>query len=176
MKIDNYLIEIQKPDVLYHTADKLTKTLKPRVTDLFVPSKRSTHAKKAIFASHNKLYAFGLERVNVMIPGEYTEEEVNGWTKSCWLDPDPPRLFVYYWNHIPKNTVYLYHVDSKGFKPFVAKTPNTKTTHWFITKEITPLKIEKLKPNQIKKDSWKIATDAEWEAKKQRYKERGFYK
>jgi len=173
----NTLFEIMKmPDILYHTSDTLSKTLKPRVTNLFVPGRFSKAAKKAIFASHNKLYAFGLERVNVMVPGKYTEEEVNSWKKSCWLKPDPPRLIVHYWNYIPKKKFYLYHISSKGFKPYVAKTPNTTTTHWYITKEIVPLKIEVIHPSQVKGIAWKIATKKEWEKKKQSYRDKGVYK
>jgi len=175
--VTQYILnEMKRPNVLYHASDTLTKTLKPRITNISVPTAHSLHGKNAIFASHNKLYAFGLERVNMMVVNKYTEKEVEKWTKACWLKPHPPKLFVYYWNHIPRKPIYLYTVSSKGFKPFKVTTPKHTTYHWYITKDITPLKVQKLTPQQVKKDSWKIVSDKEWEEKKQKYKDRGFYK
>jgi len=170
----HYLQEIKRPAVLYHAAEKLTKTLKPRKTTLYLASK--SHGRDALFASHNKLYAFGLERSNLMVPYKHTEAEVNSWEHACWLDPQPPKLIVHYWNYIPKKPVYLYHVDSKGFKPFIAKTRNTTTHHWYIEKEIIPLKVDVIQPRDIENIAWMRATKKDWERKKKRYSEMGAYK
>ena len=175
--ITQYILnEMKKPDVLYHAASLLTKTLKPRVTKLFIMSKSDASGRKAIFASHNKLYAFGIERTNMMIPHFHTEKQVNSWKSACWLKPEPPKLIVHYWNYIPRKKFYLYHVDSKGFKEFVAKTPNTTTTHWYIDKEIVPLRVEVINPRDIEGIAWKRATKKQWEEKKAKYKARGLYK
>jgi len=178
--IESYLQQLheaapQMPAVLFHAADRLTKILKPRVTGLFGSGSKD-HKRKAIFASHNKLYAFGLERPNLMIPNKHTKKEVDSWTKACWLKPDPPRLIVWYWNYIPKKPFYLYHLDSNGFKPFKVTTPKHTTYHWYIEKDVVPLKMDKIPPTKVKNIAWKIATDKQWEEKKSKYKVGGYYK
>ena len=176
----NYLYEIniERPKILYHCADKKTPTLKPRVTNMKTKYRKGAHHKKAIFASERPLYAFGLERVNMMVPNKYTEREVNNWKYATWLDPEPPLLFIWYWNYIPKKPVYVYYLDPQGFKPFQVESSKHEYYHWYIEKEIKPLKIITVFPNdnKVKKESWKIATDKNWEMKKKRYKDKGMYK
>jgi len=181
--INKYLEYIQeemvegynRPKILYHAADKLTKTLKPRVTNLKTSTRGGAHHTNAIFAAEIPLYAFGLERVNMMIPKRHTEKLVRSWKKGCYLSPEHPNLYVYFWNHIPTKPVYMYTVRSEGFKPFVVGK-KTKVTHWYNESEVIPLKVEKIYPNKLKNKAWKIATDEDWEFKIKKYIRKGFFK
>ncbi len=186
--IDKYLIEIQTPKVLYHAASMLTKTLVPRKSLVAKYPKDAKHAgsvkriiirkwdKKAIYAAEEEDQAlpFGLERVNILWPNRYTEEEVNAWTKACWLSVKNMRLQVFYFNHIPRNPVYLYLVDPKDFKA-IGEGPKLVVKQWYSSKTITPIEVKKYLPNQIR-DSWGKASRGEWERKKQKYREKGWYK
>jgi len=192
----NYLQEemvegYNRPKILYHAADKLTKTLKPRITNLKTPVRAHTaHHTNAIFTAETPLYGFGLERPHMMIPKKYTEKEVRYWKYSCWMGPEHPYLFIYYWNYIPKKPLYMYKVPSDGFKPMEVESLKKKNktlgskkrgqkisaVHWFNQNEVIPLSVKKYMPNQVKKVSWKIMTDEDWEFKIQRYKENNFFK
>jgi len=174
--IENYLLEIQRPDVLYHARWELVNVIKPNVSDISTAGKIKTHGKNAIFASSRKLYAFGLERVNLLTPYKYTEQEVERWKKASWLSPQPPLLILYYWNHIPKKPIYLYKLDPKGFKPFKVISKGKTYYHWYIEKPVKPLSVKKIYPREIKNIGWKVATDRDWEIKKQKYRDRGAFK
>jgi len=171
---------LNKPSVVYHAASKFTKTLIPRKSPIGAVKGIGVKEwnKKAIYAASEKYQAipFGLERVNMMFPFRYTEEEVNGWNKACYLKRNKQRktLEVWYYNHTPKNPVYLYHVNPVDFK-LIGNDPTNVVEQWYTTKIITPIKVEKLLPNQIK-SSWKRVNKAAWEIKKQKYKDKGWYK
>ncbi len=75
---------------------------------------------------------------------------------------------------IPKKPLYLYTVDSKDFI-LIEGNPDDAIEKWYAMNEITPLKVDKLFPNQVK-NSWRIATKVDWEKKKKSYKDKGFYK
>jgi hypothetical protein len=179
-----YIQESVKPDVLYHAASELTKTIIPRKSKIGHTGKMKKHSyvnksweKKAVFSATTKLmcYPFGLERINMMWPGNHTEEEVNSWTKACYLSTGKNNILkVYYWNYTPIKPFYLYYVDPKDFK-LINDSPGAAVEQWYCTKEVIPLKIEKIYPNQIKK-SWERIGDKDWEIKKQKYKTKGFFK
>ncbi len=183
--LKSYLESIQAK-VIYHAASLLTKTLVPRVSGIGtmpkdakskINYKTKNWERKAVYAATEKNQAipFGLERVNMTWPGTYTEEEVNSWTKACWLSVNNQNILqVYYWKHIPKKPLYLYTVDPKDFT-LITDNPGGAVEQWYSNKVVTPLKVDKLLPNQVK-GSWVKATDANWERKKKKYKEKGFYK
>lgn len=177
-----FLTEGRKPNVGYHAASKLTKTLKPRKSPIGdvkgqAYSKHWTY--KAIYASSNKIGAipFGLERVNMMWVDTYTEDEINRFKRSCWLKQDKVNniLRMWYWNAIPKDPFYLYTVNLKDFKKVRQVDKTAIVEQWYSTKEIIPVNIEKLFPRDVK-NSWKVVSDMEWKKKKEKYKRKGLYK
>jgi len=184
--IESYLFELQEikdSKKLYHASSHLTKTLVPRKSIIGVVPKNvklgySTKEweRKAIFAATEKKQAipFGLERKNLLWPGIYTKEEVDNWKYACYLSVNKTTniLQVHYYNYKPKNSFYLYTVDSKDFK--LIENSNA-VEQWYSTKEISPLKVQKLFPDQVK-GSWKEITKKDWERKKQKYKDKGYYK
>ncbi len=186
MLLEVYLEVIQNPpEVVYHAASLLTKTLKPRKSpigtmpkNVKISYKTKKWEKKAVYAATEKNQAipFGLERVNMAWPGTYTEEEMNGWDKACWLSVNKRTniLQVHYWNHIPKKPFYLYTVNTKDFK-LITDNPGGAVEQWYSTKIVTPIKTEKIFPNQVK-GSWLRVNDANWERKKKKYKLKGFFK
>lgn len=179
-----YLQESSKPDVLYHAAELLTKTLKPRKSAIGHTGRLKDHRyvnkdweRKAVYAATEKHMAipFGLERINMMWPGNHTEEEVQSWDKACYLTANNNTILqVHYWNYTPTKPLYLYYLNSKDFK-LINDVPEAVVKQWYSNKEIIPLKVEKLFPRQIK-NSWRRVSDKEWEIKKQKYKDKGFYK
>jgi len=182
--LEYYLEEMQKPNILYHAASHLTKTLIPRRSAIgTLPKNVKTDyntkgwEKRAIFAAieKNQAIPFGLERKNFMWAGANTKEEVDTWKYGCYLsvNKDTNILQMNYYNYIPKNPVYLYTVDSKDFK--MIQSDNNPVKQWYSTKEVIPLNLEKLLPNQIK-GSWKEISKVDWERKKQKYTDKGYYK
>lgn len=185
--IENYLQELQKPDILYHAASHLTKTLIPRKSKIgHVPKnvemKQNYNTKEweknAIFAATkpNQAIPFGLERPNMMWPNLHTREEVESWKYSCYLSVDDLTniLQVNYYNYTPKNPLYLYTLDSKDFS-LIKDSKKAAVEQWYSMKEIYPLSVKKLLPNQVK-ESWKRISKEEWEKKKQKYLDKGYYK
>ena len=85
---------------------------------------------------------------------------------------------MHYWNHIPKKPVYLYYLSPKDFisYPVYTKKINKNVYHWSTKKEVTPLKIEKYMPRDIKKESWIIASKKDWEERKAKWKRKGYFK
>jgi len=178
--ITQYILnEIQKQDIIYHAASLLTKTLVPRksIIGSIAGIGKKEWNKKAIFAATEKNQAipFGLERINMLFPFSYTEEEVNEWNKACFLTQNKKDriLEVHYYNHTPKDPVYLYQVNSSGFKQ-IMNDPTNMIKQWYSTKVVTPITVEKLYPKQVK-ESWKRVSKIDWEKKKQKYKTKGWY-
>jgi len=179
-----YIQEAKRPDVIYHASSILSKTLKPHVSPIGhtkiikagFPSK--SWERKAVYAGTTKdmCYPFGLERHNIMWPGNYTEEEVESMKSACYLSTkvNKDRLVLCYYNFTPKKPVYLYTVATKDFTKINDK-PGAIIKQWSCLKEITPLKIEKIMPNQIK-HSWIKIGKKDWEIKKAKYKAKGYYK
>jgi len=188
MMLNTYLEAIQNhPKVLYHAASLLTKTLKPRKSDIgTVPKKTqnkwnydtSAWEKKAIFAATkiNQAIPFGLERENMLWVNRYTEEEVMALKKGCYLSVNKSTniLQVNYYNHTPTKPVYLYTVDPKDFK-FIIVPGGAAVEQWYSMKTITPLKTQKLYPNQVR-ESWIKIGKADWERKKEKYRIKGYFK
>jgi len=184
LTIETYLLEIQKPDVLYHAASQLTKTLIPRISPIGSTDKMKRGysvkgwEKKAVFAATTKdmCYPFGLERHNIMWPGTRTQEEVESWKSACYLSASAGKgkLVMCYYNFTPKKPVYLYTVDSKDFRKIYDSLAGI-VEQWAAIKEVTPLKVDKVMPNKIK-HSWIKVGDKEWKIKKQKYKVKGYYK
>ena len=179
-----YIQESKKPDILYHAADRYKKTLKPRKSTIGHTGrmKGSYPTKKwelnAVYAgtTPEMCYPFGFERVNMMWPGNHTEEEVSKWTKASYLSASAGngRLVMCYYNYTPTKPIYLYTVDSKYFT-LVKDKLGAIVEQWYCKKEIPYLKVEKILPNQIKQ-SWKKIGQKDWEIKKRKYKEKGYYK
>jgi len=179
--IKEYLQEIQvtRPKVLYHSEDRYSKVLIPRNSMLISSISKGIHNAKAIFAADRPLYVFGLERPNITIPGKYTEKEMNSWKYASWMSPKYPELLIYYWNFIPTKPTYLYELSPEGFRPYKANpklSVSKNNIHWYNTNKVTPLSIKKINPSKLKNKVWKIATDKEWEIKKQKYRDRGLFK
>jgi len=170
--------------VLYHASDYLKKTLEPRKSPIGHTEKMKrgypTKAweRKAVYAATTKdmCYPFGLERHNIMWPGNHTEEEVERMKSACYLSASAGggKLILCYYNFTPKKPVYLYTLDSKDFT-IINDRLGAIVEQWSCSKEITPLKVDKVMPNQIK-HSWKKINKKEWERKKQRYRDKGYYK
>ena len=174
-------------NILYHASDRYKKVLEPRKSKIgTLPKKALKNIDyetkeweiKAVYAAPKEIQVipFGMERINMMFPGQRTEEEVSRLKKSCYLGVNKKTntLEIYYWNHTPTKPVYIYTVDRKDFKPILANKGGA-VAQWYSTKMITPIKIKKIFPNQVKK-SWRKINNAEWEIKKQKYRIKGFYK
>jgi len=180
--VEKYLIEIQNVDVLYHAGSMLTKTLKPRKSPIGkVGGKEYSKdwSYKAIYAAAKRTGAipFGLERVNLMWIDTYTEEEVNRFKYSCWLKQNKAKgiLEMWYWNYTPRKPFYLYTVDRKDFKRVRQIDKTAIVEQWYSTKEITPIEVEKIFPKDVKQN-WRRVSKKVWEAKKQKYKDKGMYR
>ena len=174
------LLEIKQREFLYHAASELTKTLVPRKSTIGAVAGvgKKEWNKKAIFAAMEKdqAYPFGLERINMMFPYKYTEEEVNAFDKACFLSVNKQkhRLEIWYYNHTPKEPLYLYYVNRNDFKQILGDEKNP-VKQWYSTKGVVPIKVYKIYPHQIK-DSWRQVGKKEWDIKKQKYRDKGFYK
>lgn len=185
--ITQYILnEARKPDVLYHAASELTKILKPRKSAIGHMDKMKSDfgskewERNAVFAGTTKMmvYPFGLERINMLWPGNQTEKEAYGLTKGCYLSAKENgkkvALRVHYYNHIPRKPLYLYTVDAKDFT-LIKDKPGAAVEQWYSSKVITPLKVDKIFPREIR-NSWRIIGKKDWQIKLQKYKVRGYFK
>jgi hypothetical protein len=186
--IDNYLNYIQesdnKPKILYHASDILKTIIEPRKSSIGHTKKMKNNyptkdwEKTAVFAGTTPAmcFPFGLERLNILWPGNHTEEEVASWDHGCYLSASAGggKLIMCYYNCKPEKPTYLYTVDSKNFTKVNDKL-GAIVEQWICTKKVKPLKTKKYMPNQIKQ-YWKIIGKKDWEIKKAKYKLKGYYK
>lgn len=181
----NYLLELQNSEILYHASDKLKKVLEPRKSGVGTLPKKVKKSidyetkdweRKAVYAAPEEIQVipFGMERVNMMFPGLRTEEEMNRLKKSCFFKVNKKNntLQVHYWNHTPTKPIYIYTINRKDFKPILANKGGA-VEQWFSTRKVIPIGMKKIFPNQVRA-SWRKITNAEWEIKKQKYRDKGF--
>lgn len=177
--ITQYIIEIQTMDIVYHASPELVKVLKPNVSPIGkLPGKKTEPwEKSAVYAASEEIQAvpFGLERVNMLWPNLYTKEEVDKFNKGCYLSKKGDMLQVHYYNHTPTKPLYMYELNRKDFKPIKSPIKDSLVEQWYSPKPAMPVNVRKLFPRQVR-SSWTKISKKEWEFKKKRYEERGWYK